>query len=207
MLTVVVGKKKRPKGAEEVKWENISTEEIGSLAVTDALFGGDRTLVFVGAINGPRGEEFLKFAKDFAESSHTFIFEEEKLLKRETDIVAKAGGKVEKIETVKKTQGFDPHGLTFALGSRDKKKLWLGLAAALGEGEKPEAIAGLLHWKVRDMLARQSFSGGGLSKNAPGKYSKEEMKSLSRNLISLYHDSHRGLGDLELLLERFALTL
>jgi DNA polymerase III delta subunit len=197
MLNVVVGKKKRPVGAEEVKWENMSGEELGSLAATDSLFGGTRVLVFTGALNGPRGEEFLKFAKDFAQSGHAFIFEEEKLLKRETDIVTKAGGKVEKIETVKKERGFDPHGLTFALGSRDKKKLWLGLTAALGEGEKPEAVAGLLHWKVRDML----------SKGAAGKYTREEMKGLSRELISLYHDSHRGLGDLELLLERFALKL
>ena len=33
------------------------------------------------------------------------------------------------------------------------------------------------------------------------------VKGLSRELISLYHDSHRGQGDLELLLERFALKL
>ena len=197
MMHVVVGQKKRPKGSEEIKWENIQSDELASLASTDALFGGTRTIVFSGALNGVRGEEFLKLAKEFAESAHTFVFEEEKLLKHETDIVTKAGAKVEKIEKIKKETGFDPHGLTFALGLRDKKKLWLGLTAALEEGEKPEAIAGLLHWKVRDML----------SKNAPGKYSKEEMKSLSRTLISLYHDSHRGLGELELLLERFALKL
>src|SRR3569623_165213 len=197
MLSVVVGKKKRPAGAEEVKWEIMQADELASLASTDALFGGTSTFVFVGALNGARGDEFLKFAKEFAESAHTFIFEEEKLLKRETDIVTKAGAKVEKVETGKKERGFDPHGLTFALGSRDNKKLWLGLTAALKEGEKPEAIAGLLHWKARDML----------SKNTPGKYSREEMKNLSRELVSLYHDSHRGLGDLELLLERFALKL
>jgi DNA polymerase III delta subunit len=197
MMHVVVGKKKRPVGAQEVKWENMAIDELASLASTDALFGGTSTYVFVGALNGARNDEFLKFAKEFAESGHAFIFEEEKLLKRETDLVTKAGAKIEKIESVKKAQGFDPHGLTFALGSRDKKKLWLGLTEALGEGEKPEAIAGLLHWKVRDML----------SKGAAGKYTREEMKGLSRQIISLYHDSHRGLGDLELLLERFALKL
>src|SRR3569832_391901 len=115
MLNVIVGKKKRPVGAEEVKWENMSGEELGALAATDSLFGGTRTLVFVGALNGTRNDEFLKFAKDFAESGHTFIFEEEKLLKRETDIVTKAGGRVEKVETVKKDRGFDPHGLTLTL--------------------------------------------------------------------------------------------
>lgn len=196
-MHVVVGAKRRPKNSEEIKWESVSGDELGSLALTDALFGGTRTIVFSGALNGARGEEFLKLAKEFVDSGHTFIFEEEKLLKRETDIVTKAGAKVEKIEKVKKDRGFDSFGLTFALGNRDKKKLWLGLTEALREGEKPEAIAGLLHWKVRDML----------SKNTPGKYTKEEMKNLSRTLISLYHDSHRGLGSLDLLLERFALKL
>jgi len=197
MMQVIVGKKKRPVGTEEVKWEGISTDELASMASTDALFGGTRTFVFVGALLGERGEEFLDFAKAFAESPHEFIFEEEKLLKRETDIVTKAGAKVEKIETIKKERGFDSFGVTFALGARDKKKLWLGLTEALRAGEKPEAVAGLLHWKVRDMLA----------KPAAGKYSREEMKNLSREIVSLYHDSHRGLGSLDLLLERFALKL
>ncbi len=185
MLHVIVGNKKRPIGAEELKWEQTSGDELASLAMTQALFGGKRVFVFSGALLGARGEEFLEFAKAFTESEHEFIFEEEKFLKRETDIVTKAGGKVEKIENAKKDRGFDPHGLTFALGNHDKKKLWLGLTAALEEGEKPEAIAGLLAWKARQM----------------------KDVTLSRQLISLYHDSHRGAGDLELLLERFALKL
>ncbi len=197
MMHVVVGTKKRPVGAEEVKWESLSPQELASLASTEALFGGVSVYVFEGALNSERGEEFLSFAKELTASTHTFIFEEEKLLKRETDLATKAGAKIEKIETVKKDRGFDPFGLTFALGARDKKKLWLGLSASFTEGEKPEAVAGLLHWKVKDMLA----------KGAAGKYTKQELRVLSREIISLYHDSHRGLGDLELLLERFALKL
>jgi hypothetical protein len=185
MMSVVVGARKRPKNVEELKWESIGSDELASLASTDALFGGTSTFVLMGALNGVRGDEFLKFAKELVESAHTFIFEEEKLLKRETDIVTKAGAKIEKVETVKKDRGFDPHGLTFALGNRDKKKLWLGINEALREGEKPEAIAGLLAWKARAM------------KDA----------TLSRELLIIYHDSHRGLGSLDLLLERFALKL
>jgi DNA polymerase III delta subunit len=185
MLRVIVGQKKRPPGVEELKWENISTDELVSLASTQALFGGKRVFVFIGALLGARGEEFLDMAEAFAESEHEFIFEEEKLLKRETDIVTKAGGKVEKVEIAKKERGFDPYGLTFALGAKDKKRLWLGIINALEDGEKPEAIAGLLAWKARQM---------------------KDIK-LSREIVTLYHDSHRGAGDLQLLLERFALKL
>ena len=185
MLIVAVPKAKKKKGAEELKWESVSSQELLALASTSALFGGVQTLVFTGALAGERAEEFLDIADVLADSIHTFVFEEEKLLKRETDIVTKAGGKIEKAEVVKKDRGFDPFGLTFALGARDRKKLWLSLTQALRAGEKAEAIGGLLAWKARQM------------KDA----------NLSRQLVFMYHDSHRGAGDLELLLERFALRL
>ncbi len=73
----------------------------------------------------------------------------------------------------------------YSAPKRDKKKLWLGLMASFAAGEKAEAVGGLLAWKARQMKDAQ----------------------LSRQLTFLYHDSHRGAGDLELLLERFALKL
>lgn len=182
MMYVLIGK--RGKG-EELKWQDLSVEQLVSLASTEALFGGTQTFLFVGALNSERGDEFLDMAETFVESLHTFFFEEEKLLKRETDIVKKAGAKIETAVKEKKEWGFDPFGVTAALGSRDRKKLWLGVVQALGAGEKPEALAGLLAWKARQM------------KDA----------ALSRQLVTLYHDSHRGVGELGLLLERLALKL
>lgn len=166
-------------------------DELATLASTAPLFGGAQTFVLAGALNGGRQEEFLGNAEVFVQSPHTFVFEEEKLLTAPTKQLEKAGAKIEAHKKEAKSglpagrQDFDPFGLTFALGARDKKKLWLGLTQALHAGEKPEALAGLLVWKARQM------------KNA----------QLSRQLVALYHDSHRGAGDLALLLERFALTL
>lgn len=186
MITVVVGQKKRPKGAEELKWEALSVEEVASLAGTPTLFGGARTFVLVGALGGARKDEFVDMAEGLADSPHAFIFEEEKLLKKETDALTKAGAKIEKVEKEKKeVYKFDRFGLAGALGNRDKKKLWLGLTQAFRAGEKAEAVAGLMAWKARQM------------KDA----------NLSHTLTFMYHDSHRGAGDLELLLERFALKL
>jgi DNA polymerase III delta subunit len=186
MLTVFVGTHTRKKGAEELAWEALQPQELAMLASTTALFGGAKTYVLTGAFAGDRAEEFLDLSKALAESPHTFVFEEEKLLKRETDILTRAGAKVEKKEKAAAGKtGFDPYGVTMALGAKDRKKLWLGLTQALRAGEKPEALAGLLAWKARQM------------KDA----------NLSRQLVWMYHDSHRGAGDLELLLERFALKL
>lgn len=176
------------KGAqgEELKWEHMSGEELATLASTEALFGGARTFVLEGAINSERQDEFLDLAEVFVESPHTFIFVEEKLLKAPTVALEKAGAKIEVAKkAASRERGFDPFGLTAALAARDKKKLWLALTQAFRKGEKAEAVAGLLAWKARQMGD----------------------SNLSRQLTFMYHDSHRGMGDLELLLERFALTL
>lgn len=186
MLVVLVGKPaKNSASREELKWENVSIEDVIMLASTQALFGGVRTFVFSGALYGERGEEFLKIVEELVGSPHTFVFEEEKLLKHETEVLTKAGAKIEIKKVEKKEWKFDQFGIGAALGAHDKKKLWLGLTQALRAGEKPEALAGLLAWKARQMGDHK----------------------LSRELTFMYHDSHRGAGDLELLLERFALKL
>lgn len=184
MMLVVVGKNKK-KGAEELKWEALSIEDLSTLASTTALFGGARIFLLRGAIAGERGEEFLEIVEELNDSPHTFIFEEEKLLKAPKEALAKAGVKVEEAKVEKKEWRFDQYGIAAALGARDKKKLWLGLMEASRAGEKAEMLMGLLAWKARQM---------------------KDVK-LSRELTFMYHDSHRGAGDLELLLERFALKL
>jgi len=182
---------------QDVKWEHLSVEDLLGLAATQNMFGGNQTYVLTGAINSERQDEFLDIAEVLAESPNTFIFEEEKLLKAPTTALEKAGAEIviEKKPAVAAARGFDPFGLTFAFAARDRKKLWLGLMQAFKSGEKAEAVAGLLNWKIRQELERASGT------------KREELATLSRQLVYMYHDSHRGAGDLELLLERFALRL
>lgn len=217
MLKIFVGKSKKPKDAQDLKWEQLSMEEMLSLAATQSMFGlpgngrgqgGKETYALTGAINSDRQEEFLAIAKELAQSPNTFIFEEEKLLKGPTTALEKAGAEIviEKLPNSARLsagrQGFDPFGLTFAFAARDRKKLWLGLMQAFKSGEKAEAVAGLLNWKVRQELERLPANSAGASGAK-----REELVNLSRQLVYMYHDSHRGMGDLELLLERFALRL
>ena len=181
-MLVVVGKsasRRKKNLEEELKWESLSHDDLVALATTGALFGGARTFLLEDALTSERGDEFLEFAELLVESPHTFIFEEEKLLKAPTEKLTKVGAKIEIAKVEKKEWKFDQYGVASALGAKDKKKLWLGLTQALRAGEKAEALAGLLAWKARQM---------GDAK-------------LSRELTFMYHDSHRGTGDLELLLE------
>jgi hypothetical protein len=177
MMRVVVGK-------VSANPAPISPIELATLATTPALFG-TQNYTFAGLFAGAEAQEFIDLVPELNSSPHTFVFEEEKLLKKETDALTKAGVKIETVKERKQEWRFDQYGVASALGSRDKKKLWLGLMAAFRAGEKAEAVAGLMAWKARAM------------KDA----------NLSRELTFMYHDSHRGAGDLELLLERFALKL
>ncbi len=182
MLKILINKKGR---GEELKWETLGFDELTSLASTPPLFGGMKTFVLNNALYGERQEEFLKLAEAFTDSPHTFILEEEKLLKAERTKLEKVGAKIEEERAAKKEWKFDQYGVAAALGAHDKKKLWLGLVQSFRAGEKGEAVAGLMAWKARQMRDA----------------------ALSRQLVVLYHNSHRGAGDLELLLERFALKL
>jgi hypothetical protein len=175
MINVLINKKGK---GEELKWESFAKDELVSVASTPALFGGDKTYILSGALAA-----LVDILDALAESPHLFVFEEEKVLKAERTRVEKLGGTIEETKIVKKEWKFDNFGVAAALGSRDRKKLWLGLMASFTAGEKAEAVAGLMCWKARHMKDAQ----------------------LSRELTWLYHDSHRGAGDLALLLERFAL--
>ncbi len=80
--------------------------------------------------------------------------------------------------------GFNAN-LVNALAARSREKLWLEVNRALRQGDAPEMLHGLLHWKARTMRDRQ----------------------LSLDLISLLQSSRRSGLDLPLSLERFALSM
>lgn len=194
MIRVVVGADAR---GEELRWETMPIEEVATLASTASLLGDTRVFVLAGALSGELADEFFDLVPGLVQSPHTFIFTEESLLKKQIDRLAKY--KVVAEVSPKKAPAQEPFSV-FALANvfatRDRKKLWLLFAEAGRKGVAPEAVAGMLHWKVRDLLAKDG-----------GKYKKEELMQLSRELVTLYHDAHRGLGPLDLLLERFILRL
>lgn len=190
---------------EDLEWEKIEIEELLASATTNSLMGDTRTYRFSGVFSGSRANEFYDISKNLVESAHYFIFLEEKLLKKVTDKLSKIGAEVvvnEKKESTK-VEAFNIFSITYAFALRDRKKLWLLLREAAGKEVAPEAIAGILHWKVRDMIVK----GEGRPHPGIGGFSKEELVRLSASIVTLYHESHRGAGDLELLLEKFALTL
>ncbi len=96
---------------------------------------------------------------------------------------------------VKQARGFNGN-LVNALAFRTGEKLWLEVVRALRQGDAPEALHGLLHWKARDLMEK-----GGRA------WSQDETRQLSLDLISLLQNSRRNGLDLACALEKFALSV
>ncbi len=64
------------------------------------------------------------------------------------------------------------------------------------KGEAPEAIAGMLFWKIKTLLTGSSTKP----------FTRPELLQASSSLVDIYHKSHRGECDMEQALEQFILT-
>lgn len=112
----------------------------------------------------------------------------------------KIEGKAEKVFKIDAAEKKDGRGfnsaLVDALGAKDSRLLWKEVAKALYQGDAPEAVHGLLHWKARDMMQKGNRAWG-----------KDGARKLSVELIELLSDSRGGGLELKEGLERWALNI
>ena len=111
---------------------------------------------------------------------------------------------------------FNVFALGDALGARDAFKAWMTYRQAIENGLEPENVLGTLFWQAKSIALASSASSAsesGLSpfvfskaKKYAGNYSHEELNGLVSNLITLYHDGHRGMVDMETGIERLLLN-
>lgn len=202
MLTLILGTDSaRPKertlalkgyGRSETLPAAISAAELLSIAQSQSLFGEVQVYTAAGLFaDEAREDELKEVLPALAVSSHLFLFEEESgaVLAK---VVDKVGGTVIKAKAEAKKEVSDPFALANALGKRDRKNLWLLYRKAIDDGASPEQLVGMLAWKARSML---------------GKEGSEAARKLSGDIVAVYHESRRGGGDMELLLEKLILTL
>lgn len=143
-------------------------------------------------------EVFLPHIKEIAESQNIFIILEGKLDKVSSGKIEKKAEKTQEFllpEKVKKE--YNAFALADALGKRDRKNAWMLYRQAIDKGEAPEALHGMMFWKVKTMLMN----------SYPGAYTKEELYALAERLVTTYHDSRRGVHELETGVETLVLSL
>ena len=170
-------------------------EFIGS----QGLFTNKYIIVFDNLFADKNAKEvLLKNLKEISGSENIFIFIEEKLNKSELNKFEKYAEKIQEFGgAIEKKKKFDIFSLTDALGNRDKKSLWVLYQKAKLNNIADEQIHGILFWKIKSLI----LSARG------GSYSQGELKKLSNSLVNLYHDTRRGVHEMDSAMERFVLGI
>lgn len=147
---------------------------------------------------------------------HPFIFLEGALSKKTVSAFEKHSEKIYIFEKKKKGT-FNMFSLADALGERNRKKLWTLYQKAKHENVSDEDIQRILFWQVKGMLFAKSSKNAEEAGMKPFPFSKSrgflknytdpELTGLSRNLVAITHDAHRGAHELGIALERFILGI
>ncbi len=200
-------------------WSGNSIEEH---AGGQGLFS-NKYIVFLDRVTENRlaKEELVDYVPLMKDSPNIFIILEGKVLtelKKAFDTYAEKVVECEVPSTAHKENrraDFNIFLLGDAVGERNSFKSWTVYRQAVETGLEPENIIGTLFWQVKSMILVQkggSASETGLnpfvfskSKKYAGNYSEQELNIFLEKLMTLYHDGHRGLVNLELSLERLML--
>lgn len=213
-------RKKKPDASFfKINSENWSGEAISEYALGQGLFS-NKYIVFLDMVceNKDLKDSFMDKLDEMKDSENVFIILEGKLDKASTTKIEKRSDKVQLFEIAEKPykkEEFNIFSLGDALGNRDKKNLWMLYRMAINHGKVPEEIAGTLFWQLKSiMIAGKSkdASSSGLSpfvynksKNYLKNFKDDEIYKIIESLISISHDSRRGIGEMETSLERWIL--
>ncbi len=191
------------KKAPDVAYVRLGVDEINPAQLEEAT--GTQGLFFLKSLvllddpfsQAEQAELVLGYLDELARSENAIAILAPKLIPARLKKVEKHAAKVfvEDVKEKKVSRGFNS-ALVNALGAKDGKELWKELTKAYREGDAPEMVHGLLHWKARDMMQKGSRN-----------WTPEEARTLSRKLIELVSDARSGDLPLGPALERFALSL
>jgi len=166
-------------------------------AIIEGHLGGQglfssKYIVFVDRVseNADAKERFADFIPAMQESPNIFIVLEGKLNAELKRAFEKSAEKIVECQpkadsaSAKKSE-FNIFALADALAKKDAFRAWSTYRQAIEGGLEPENILGVLFWKAKTMMS----------------------KELTRELVVLYHEGHRGRRDLELATERLLLNI
>lgn len=182
-----------------------------------SLFGG--TEVYLLDMLSQRDEVYedvLAHLSAFAESAHTFIVIEGALLAPEKKKFEKHAVRLIELKA-EAGERFNAFGLADALASKDKKQLWMLLQDAKRAGLSEEELIGTLWWQLKALrlaaLTKTAEEAGmkdwpyQKAKRSLTNFKPGEVETLSRSLLTVYHDGHGGVRDLDLALESWVLSV
>lgn len=174
-------------------------------------------IVFVDARSFPKEfiEGLIGKLPEVKDSPHICIVVLGKLDAKSLKAFTKHAEKIQEF-AIKKNEEKRDFRMTDALGSRDKKKLWVLYREAIDQGKEPEEIHGLLYWQIKNMIIAGDVNTAesGLNpfvfrkaKESLKHFSKEDLQNISSRMVTLYHEARQGKVDFTLGLERLILGL
>ena len=185
------------------------------------LFGGVNTIVLREALLGRGAQEIAALDTALAESPHhVFAYEEDNSVTELYVKTIKVATVIKKEE--KKEKAYESatiFSLADAYISGNKKDAWIELRKAIRAGSGGEEIQGTLFWALKSLwlsriLKETDAEGLGVKPFVLKKYRSmgagwEEYAIIRtlRELKDMYHEAHRGKGELELMIERHILGL
>ena len=188
--------------APEAAYIRLTAEQLTEATLTDAM--GTQGLFYTKSLillDDPfaladSGELVLSYLDELARSENPIAVVAPKLLAARAKKLEAKAEKTFKVDVEDKVvRGFNT-GLVNALAQKDGPALWKELQKAYRQGDAPEMVHGLLHWKARDMMQKGNPAWGKLG-----------ARKLSRDLIELVSDSRSGDLQLAEALERFVLKV
>lgn len=180
--------------------ENFNTSQLQEYIGGMGLFS-NKYIVFLDRLSEKKDvkDEFLEKIKEISESENIFIVLEGKLDKVSTTKIEKKSEKFVNfvLEEVVVKPVYNAFALADAFAKRDKKQVWILYRKSIDAGEAPEALHGMIFWKVKSMLLA-GFGGG---------WKQDELLKVAEDLVVLYHDARRGKHELETGLEAYLLGI
>ena len=179
-----------------LRGDDASKDVIFNYATSANLFGDTPVVILENIIEQGGLSLGAKDLEILQDSSTTFIFLEDKFLKKDESKYKKYATILtfeEKI--IKPKQSFDTFSVAESYGHRDKIGTWVLYRDAIEKGVEPEAISGILFWRIKTMILNKTKI-----------FTLTELKNQSKNLVSLYHRAHLGKLDFTIGLEQFILS-
>lgn len=159
------------------------------------LFGNLEVIITDDFIRDSFNDTSPDFLMILKESNNVFIFREDKILAPMVKKLSKFGEvKDFSFKTIKTIPKFNTFSIADGFARRDKVGTWVLYNEAISSGASPEEISGIIFWKIKTMV-----------QNGSRIFTENELKSMSFQLVSLYHKAHRGELDFVIGLEQFIL--
>lgn len=201
--------------------ENVSPPALLELTHTQGLFVQKCIVLLDMLSNAEEPEAFWEMFGALASSENIFVLVEKTPKKDLLTLFEKVATEVREItargaRTAARAPE-NPFVIADAFMEKKGATLWAVYVRLLNIGLLPESLLGTLFWQVKVLLLAKntrSAEEAGLkpfpfskAKHAAGIFTEAELRVYAEELVTLYHEAHRGAFSLERGLERWCLSV